>query len=86
MKATKLQMTTMKLFRQANELTRNITQSLPKGWMVSVADFAENYRCINQDEIQSAYYNYQQATLLRLFHITDVHPVKKVQYRNQLFL
>lgn len=28
-----------------------------------VADFAENYRCTHQDEIQSAYYQYQQVTI-----------------------
>ncbi|XP_060597247.1 uncharacterized protein LOC132751142 [Ruditapes philippinarum] len=28
-----------------------------------VADFAENYRCCHQDEIQSAYYQYQQVTI-----------------------
>lgn len=47
---------------------RHITQNLPEGWVVSVADFAENYRCVNQDEIQSAYYNYQQATLFTMVY------------------
>ena len=45
---------------------RNITQSIPNGWFVSVVDFAQNYRCLNRDEIQSAHYNYQQATLFIL--------------------
>ncbi|WAR17871.1 LOW QUALITY PROTEIN: hypothetical protein MAR_032465 [Mya arenaria] len=43
-----------------------LVKNVPKDWMVSVADFAENYRCINQDEIQSAYYNYQQSTVFPL--------------------
>ena len=34
--------------------------------MITIADFSENYRCVNQDEIQSAYYSYQQATLFPL--------------------
>lgn len=45
--------------RQLNSLKDN----LPTDWVLSIADFAENYRCSNQDEIQSAYYNYQQVTL-----------------------
>ncbi|XP_033727671.1 uncharacterized protein LOC117317004 [Pecten maximus] len=40
-----------------------ITKNVPKNWVVTIADFSENYRCIAQDEIQSAYYNYNQATL-----------------------
>ena len=34
--------------------------------MITIADFSENYRCVKQDEIQSAYYSYQQATLFPL--------------------
>lgn len=42
---------------------QEITRQVPAQWVVTVADFAENYRCVNQDEIQSAYYNYEQATV-----------------------
>ena len=34
-------------YKQFNTITKNV----PKGWLVSIADFSENYRCVNQDEI-----------------------------------
>jgi hypothetical protein len=49
-------------YNQYKELKKN----LPEGWVLSVCDFAENYRCNYQDEISSAYYQYEQAT---------VHPI-----------
>ena len=45
---------------------QKITKRVLTNWVVSIADFAENYRCLNQDEIQSAYYNNQQATVFPL--------------------
>lgn len=48
------------------EQFQKIRKKVPTDWVVSVADFAENYRCLNQDEIQSAYFNYQQATVFPL--------------------
>ena len=44
---------------QFNKLRSGDTQGL----LVSVSDFAENYRCISQDEVGSAFYNYNQVTL-----------------------
>ena len=37
---------------------RNLISNVPKDCVVTL-----NYRIVNQDEIQSAYYNYQQATV-----------------------
>lgn len=47
-----------------------LKENLPNDWVLGVADFAENYRCMYQDEISSAYYQYKQATLhpVVLFH------------------
>ena len=36
---------------------------LPKKWLLCVEDYAENFRTQFQDEVQSAHYNYEQATL-----------------------
>ena len=46
-------------YKQFNELTK----SAPENIVVTVADFSESYRYVHQDEIQSTYYNYSQATL-----------------------
>lgn len=46
-------------YKQFTQLKKQV----PRNWLVMVADFAENYRCIHQDEIQSAYYQYQQVTI-----------------------
>jgi hypothetical protein len=46
---------------------KELKAHLPCGWLLTVVDFAENYRCRYQDEITSAYYNYAQAT---------VHPIQ----------
>lgn len=43
---------------------RTLRDNLPKNWVVSVQDFAENYRHANQDEISSAYFGYSQSSLL----------------------
>ena len=40
-----------------------LRQQLPDDWLLSVVDFAENYRCRFQDEIAAAYYQYQQASI-----------------------
>jgi hypothetical protein len=46
-------------YRQFSKLSQNV----PTNWLVTIGDFSENYRCAHQDEISSAYYQYQQATL-----------------------
>ncbi|XP_060789811.1 uncharacterized protein LOC132894247 isoform X2 [Neoarius graeffei] len=43
-----------------------IREKLPDNWSLFVLDFAENYRCLSQDEIQSAHWSTQQVT---------VHPI-----------
>jgi len=40
-----------------------ISKKVPSNWVVFVMDFAENYACAYQDEIQSAYWQYNQVTL-----------------------
>lgn len=40
-----------------------LIKSVPEEVVVTIADFSENYRCVHQDEIQSAYYNYNQETV-----------------------
>ena len=47
-----------------------LRDNLPVGWVLSVIDFAENYRCTYQDEIASAYYSYEQVTIIpvQVFH------------------
>ena len=50
-------------FRQYKTLKAN----LPPKTLLTVADFAENYRCTYQDEITSAYYNYEQVTVHPFF-------------------
>ena len=45
-------------YKQFNELTKFVSENI----VVTVADFSESYRCVLQDEIQSTYYNYSQAT------------------------
>ena len=42
---------------------KDLISNIPKENVVLLMDFAENYRCVNQDEIQAAYYQYQQATV-----------------------
>ncbi|XP_069137185.1 uncharacterized protein [Argopecten irradians] len=42
---------------------RQLKESLPENMLLTVADFSENYKCGYQDEIQSAYYSYQQVSL-----------------------
>jgi hypothetical protein len=44
----------------------SLSNNVPDSWVVMLADFAENFRCKLQDEIQSAHWSYQQAT---------VHPI-----------
>ena len=46
--------------RQQLHLLKN---HLPKKWLLCVEDYAENFRTQFQDEVQSAHYNYEQATL-----------------------
>ena len=43
-----------------------LKKNLPAQWLVTISDFAENYRCSHQDEISAAYYCYTQATLLTM--------------------
>lgn len=33
---------------------KNLISNVPKDYVVLLMDFAENYRCVNQDEIQAA--------------------------------
>ncbi|XP_069107941.1 uncharacterized protein [Argopecten irradians] len=40
-----------------------LTTAVQEKCVVTVADFAENYRCPMQDEIQSAHYSYNQVTI-----------------------
>ncbi|XP_070549829.1 uncharacterized protein [Ptychodera flava] len=47
--------------RQYSNLTRSVP--LPANTVVMVLDFAQNYNCINQDEIQSAHWTNVQVTL-----------------------
>jgi len=35
-----------------------ISRNMPSKWVVFVMDFAENYACAYQDEIQSAHWQY----------------------------
>ncbi|GFO47291.1 Cc8l18.2-like protein [Plakobranchus ocellatus] len=46
--------------------------------VVSVMDFAENYRCVLQDEIQSAHWSYSQVTLHPVVHYYLCHDCNKV--------
>ena len=41
----------------------NISGNVPNGWVVMVQDFAENFVCTAQDEIQSAHWNHSTATI-----------------------
>lgn len=43
-----------------------LQQNIKKGSAIQVLDFAQNYRCEYQDEVQSAHYSYRQIT---------VHPI-----------
>ena len=45
---------------------KEVRDNLPEGAVLMQADFAENYRCDYQDEIQSAHWSYSQVT---------VHPI-----------
>ena len=42
----------------------NLTRKPPADWVISIADFSENYRCQHQDEISAAFYHYTQATVI----------------------
>ncbi|MES9905398.1 MAG: hypothetical protein ABW168_22320 [Sedimenticola sp.] len=44
----------------------HIKSNLPEGWVIMIADFAENYRTFYQDETQAAHWQYEQIT---------VHPI-----------
>ncbi|KAK6192316.1 hypothetical protein SNE40_003804 [Patella caerulea] len=54
-----------------SQFTNLTSKALPKGWVVMVLDFGQNYTCINQDEAQSAHWFHNQVT---------VHPI--VTYYN----
>lgn len=45
----------------------HITRKLPADWSLVVLDFAENYACIAQNEIQSAHWAIQQVTVHQLW-------------------
>jgi hypothetical protein len=40
-----------------------ITRKPPTGWVVMCIDYAENYACTFQDEVQAAHFAYEQATI-----------------------
>ena len=42
---------------------RQLRVNLPVGCVLALEDFAENYRCMYQDEVQSAHWSYEQVTL-----------------------
>ena len=42
---------------------RQLKLNLPVGCVLTLEDFAENYRCVYQDEVQSAHWSYEQVTL-----------------------
>jgi hypothetical protein len=42
---------------------RELQESLPDGWVLTIEDYSENFRTCFQDEIQSAHYQYSQVTL-----------------------
>ncbi|XP_053391572.1 uncharacterized protein LOC123539851 [Mercenaria mercenaria] len=46
-------------YKQFNDISKNV----PENVVVTIADFSENYRCVSQDEIQSAYYSYSQVSV-----------------------
>ena len=60
-----------------------IRENLPNNWTTFVLDFAENYSCMSQDEIQSAHWAIQQVTLHPLVcyykcqHPTHSHVVQE---------
>ena len=41
----------------------HLRQNIPKEWILYVMDYAENYTCNYQDEIQSAHWSQEQATI-----------------------
>ncbi|XP_033638655.1 uncharacterized protein LOC117299279 [Asterias rubens] len=47
---------------QSNQFT-TLTSAPPAGWVIMVLDFAENYACRYQDEIQSVHWGHDSATL-----------------------
>ena len=49
---------------------RHLTENIPSGSVVQVLDFAQNYRCIFQNEVQSAHYGYNQVAIYKV-HTTD---------------
>ena len=55
-----------------------LRRSIPPRWLITTQDFAENYRCVFSQEIQSAFYNYSQATLftqVSVFHCVQCNKV-----------
>ena len=40
-----------------------LKENLPYGWLLQVLDFAENYTCVQQDEIQSAHWYHEMVTI-----------------------
>jgi hypothetical protein len=43
---------------------RLLADNMPNNWVLTLQDFAENYRHVCQDEVASAYFNYTQSALL----------------------
>ncbi|XP_070549241.1 uncharacterized protein [Ptychodera flava] len=60
-----------------------LTKSIPDNTTVVVLDFAQNYTCINQDEIQSAHWTNNQVTVHPIVSFyncpdcTNTHPVQE---------
>ena len=65
-----------------------IRDNPPKGWVLSVIDFAENFRCIYQDEISAAYYSYEQAGIIpvQIFHRCVDENCEQVMLRSLLYI
>ena len=41
-----------------------LKENLPDNWLLSIEDYAENWRTVYQDEPQAAHFSYEQATIL----------------------
>ena len=41
-----------------------LKENLPDNWLLSIEDYAENWRTLYQDEPQAAHFSYEQATIL----------------------
>ena len=56
---------------QQEQFSKLTSGRVPEGWCIMVLDFAENYTCKTQDEVQAAHWTQEQVT---------VHPI--ISYYN----